>query len=354
MKLIRAFALRVCGLSLKQETHRVYIHSARCDDFAMFKAALMTATLLPSLLFTACLSPHGAQNNAKQNIPTKSWEEVSSDAAASSGIYDEGYEIGTVTERELSEISGITASRVTPDVWWVHNDSGDRARIFAINSSGKLLATFDVLSATNVDWEDIAAGKAPDGRPALYLADIGNNYLDREEMTIYRVREPKLADGVKSGLTETAESFHFRYPDGRHDAEAVFVDPQSERIYVITKTLRESCHVYRFPQAPRAGEHVTLERVTGRHIEAIERLRLVTGAATSPDGTRVVIRTYFSAFEFQRAKNEPFESLFDREPVIVKIPQTRQGEAIAYSADGQSVVTTSEKLPAPLHRMTRK
>lgn len=289
----------------------------------MLKAALMIVTLLSSLLFTACLSPHGAQNNANQNIPTKSWEEISSDAAASSGIYDEGHEIGTVTERELSEISGIAASRRTPDVWWVHNDSGDRARIFAINSSGKLLATFDVPGATNVDWEDMAAGKMPDGRPVLYLADIGNNYLDREEMTIYRVREPKLADGLKSGTTEAAEAFHFRYPDGRHDAEAIFVDPQSERIYVVTKTMRESCHVYRFPQAPRAGEHVTLERVTGRYIEAVERMRLVTGAATSPSGTRVVIRTYFSAFEFQRAKTEPFEGIFNREPVVVKIPQTR-------------------------------
>lgn len=310
-----------------------------------------------TLLLTGCPSLQSSTREASdndKNTPVKSWEEVSAEAGRASGIYDEGRQIGTVYAPELSEISGITPNRAAKDVWWVHNDSGDRARIYAINSSGKLLAKFDVTGATNVDWEDIAGGIGADGRTVLYIGDIGNNYLEREEMTIYRVREPQLTPGVKSGATEPAEAFHFRYPDGRHDAEAFFVDPESGRIYIVTKTMRENCRIYRFPHAPRASEHVTLEIVKGRHIEEVERLRLVTGAAISPDGTRVAVRTYFSAFEWQRTKGEPLENIFDREPVIVKIPQTRQGEAIAYSTDGQSLVTTSEKLPAPLHQMMRK
>jgi hypothetical protein len=322
----------------------------------MPRVTLIVFIAVPLLLLTGCPSPRGSTRDApgQGGVPTKSWEQVSSEAAVGSGLYDEPQQVGTITAPELAEISGLAPGRAARGVWWAHNDSNGKARIYAVSETGQLLARFDVTGATNVDWEDIASAPGADSRPALYIADTGNNGGDRDGHTIYRVREPQLVGGLKSGLTEAAEAFHFRYPDGRHDAEAIFVDPDSRRVYVITKTLREDCRVYRFPHPPRAGEQVTLEPVTGRHVAAVERLRLVTGAAASPDGSRVVVRTYFSAFEFQRARGDGFESLFDREPTAIKLPQTRQGEAIAYSADGQSLVTTSERLPAPLHRMTRK
>jgi hypothetical protein len=341
---------------------------ARCDDRSrMLQLSLtLSALLLHLLLLTGCSSPQGSPHKTAGGengaVPKKSWEEISAEAARGSALYDEAQQVGTITAPELSEVSGLAAGRAARGVWWAHNDSGGAARIYAVSATGQLLARFDVTGATNVDWEDIAGGPGADSRPALYIADTGNNGRDRDEHTIYRVREPQFAPGVKagatsgviSGATEAAEAFHFRYPDGRHDAEAIFVDPGSRRVYVVTKTMREDCRVYRFPHPPRAGESVTLERVTGRHVGAVERLRLVTGAATSPDGSRVAVRTYFSAFEFQRAPGGAFESIFDREPTALKLPQTRQGEAIAYSADGQSLVTTSEKLPAPLYQMRRK
>jgi hypothetical protein len=340
---------------------------ARCDDRSrMLKLPLtVSALVLHLLLLTGCPSPQGSPHKtaggAGQGVPKKSWEEVSAEASRGSALYDEAQQVGTITAPELSEISGLAPGRAARGVWWAHNDSGGKARIYAVSQTGQLLASFDVAGATNVDWEDIAAAPGADSRPALYIADTGNNGRDRDELTIYRVREPQFtpgaragAEGVISGATEAAEAFHFRYPDGRHDAEAIFVDPRSLRVYVVTKTMRENCRVYRFPHPPRAGERVTLEAVTGARVEAVERMRLVTGAATSPDGSRVVVRTYFSAFEFQRAPGGRFESVFDRDPTSLKLPQTRQGEAIAYSADGQSLVTTSEKLPAPLYQMTRK
>ena len=42
--------------------------------------------------------------------------------------------VATVADDRLDEISGIIASRRNPHVWWVHNDSGDTARIFASDS----------------------------------------------------------------------------------------------------------------------------------------------------------------------------------------------------------------------------
>jgi len=67
-----------------------------------------------------------------------------------------------------------------------------------------------------------------------------------------------------------------------------------------------------------------------------------------------VIRTYLAAIELRWAEGRPFEDVFNAEPLLVKMPVERQGEAIAYSPDGKSLVTTSEKLPAPIYQMTRK
>lgn len=39
---------------------------------------------------------------------------------------------GVVECNDIKEASGIVASRVNPGVLWVHNDSGDKARTFAM------------------------------------------------------------------------------------------------------------------------------------------------------------------------------------------------------------------------------
>src|SRR5438045_5677919 len=55
----------------------------------------------------------------------------------------------------LTELSGIAASRAQPGVYYVHNDSGDSPRIFALDRAGTELGQLCLAGATNVDWEDI-------------------------------------------------------------------------------------------------------------------------------------------------------------------------------------------------------
>ncbi|HYE74944.1 MAG TPA: hypothetical protein VEF04_16505, partial [Blastocatellia bacterium] len=184
-----------------------------------------------------CSSLQGSPQSASvnKNVPTKAWEEIANEASNASAFYEDARQIGTITASGLSEISGIAPSYTNPNVYWVHNDSGGKPQIYAVDSSGNHIATFEVSGATNVDWEDIASVSGANSKPVLYIADIGNNFLDREVLIIYRIPEPRISS-TKSGATETVETFYFRYPDGRHDAEAIFVDPDSERIYVVTKT----------------------------------------------------------------------------------------------------------------------
>jgi hypothetical protein len=274
-------------------------------------------------------------------------------AGPPSGPYADAKQIGEITDRALAEISGLAPSRTGKGLWWVHNDSGDQPRLYVINARGKLLARFSVPGARNVDWEDLAAGPGRDGKPALYIADIGDNDRKRDDLTLYRVKEPDLSKGAKDGATENAEAFPFRYPDGRHDAESLIVDPKSGWPYIVTKTFSPPCGVYRFPMPLRAGQRVTLEKVEGRAVESISRLMLATGAAASADGKRIIVRTYFTALEMARAEGATFDSLFNSTPIPVKIASERQGEAISYSADGKSIITTSEKIPAPIHQIKR-
>ncbi len=297
--------------------------------------------------FTACSFSQAQKKDAK----FKPWSEVSGSEA--SAEYDEAKQLGTITDKSLAEISGLTASRFSPGIYWVHNDSGDKARLYAVDAKGKLVAKVDVTGAENKDWEDLASGPGADGKPALYIADTGNNGGARDDLKIYRIREPK-PSGDKKAATETAEEFPFSYPDGNHDCEAIFVDPNNGQIYLVTKTLKSDCAVYRFPWPLKAGQKVVLEKVGGQKIKSIAQLRMVTGGAVSPDGSRVAIRTYFGAFEFQRTKGKAFSTIFDHEPTLIKVPLMSQAEAIAYSADSKSILLTSEKLPAPIYQLTRK
>src|SRR5438105_1945139 len=72
-----------------------------------------------------------------------------------------GVSQGTISFSELTEASGVVASRNNSNVLWTHNDKGDSARIFAIDTQGRKLGVYTLLGATNVDYEDIGLGPGP-------------------------------------------------------------------------------------------------------------------------------------------------------------------------------------------------
>lgn len=267
-----------------------------------------------------------------------------------SELYGEPTQIGVITDPSIAEISGIAPSRTAKGLWWVHNDSGDKARLYVVNSGGKLLGRYTVTGARNRDWEDMAGFTA---QKRLYIADFGDNELKRDDLTLYRVKEPDLSKGISDGATEPAEVFPFRYPDGRHNAEALFVDPKTGRPYIVAKTMSPPGGVYRFPMPLRPNVIVTLEKMTGAAVDRISSLLMVTGAAASPNGDRVVVRTYLGAFEITRVAGGSFETIFKSTPQSIKLPREQQGEAISYTLDGKSLVTTSEKVPAPIFKINR-
>ena len=114
--------------------------------------------------------------------------------------------VGQIQNKEISEMSGIARSVKNPNTYWVHNDSGDSARIFAISKSGATVGDpkgYQIEGAANLDWEDVAV----DG-DTIYIADTGNNLNFRKELTVYSVKD--FAVKGKPGKTTT---YRIAWPD---------------------------------------------------------------------------------------------------------------------------------------------
>jgi hypothetical protein len=191
----------------------------------------------------------------------------------------------TVELRDLPEASGVAASRRTPGVFWAINDSGNPV-IFALDGHGAVRGRVRVTGGSVDDWEDIAVGPCPQGS-CVYLADIGDNNGKRKHITLYRAAEPAPGDPA----TGPVDVIHARYPDGAHDAESLFVTPESD-VFLITKGDPGPVALYRFPRPLESGGTLRLQRIgdpmAGEKVPAKDR---PTGGAASPDGRWVAVRT---------------------------------------------------------------
>jgi hypothetical protein len=252
---------------------------------------------------------------------------------------------GTVASPDLVEASGMAASRTRPGVLWVHNDSRDGARVYAVGSDGSDLGTFDIAGALAFDWEDMAAGPGSDPTESmLYFGDIGDNFSIRAgRITVYRVPEPDPAaiDGVIDG----AIPLEYEYPDGVYNAEALFVADES--IFIVTKD-RDETRVYR---GDATGDGSTVEA-----LELVTRLDLgaeVSGADVSWDDSTIVFRGYTTVWMWHRAPGTQIADALESEPCTAPSPDEVQGESITFLSDG-SYATLSEGSFPDLHVVERR
>ena len=274
--------------------------------------------------------------------------------------YEKPKVVGKIESAEIKESSGIAASKCQPDVFWTHNDSGDDAFLFALDKKGKKLGTWKVTGAKANDWEDIAGIKTPDGECVLYIGDIGNNARVRNELTVYRVKEPRVLPENESSSrknplpTDSAEAVRFVYPDMRHDAETLMVHPASFDIYIVSKRLSGAAAVYKLKNNFDLDKTNKLEKLADLSVPAIPN-GFLTGGDIAPDGRRVVICDYFNAYEIilpEAAKN--FDEIWKETPLTIELGPREQGEAVAYSADGKSIFANSENKKSPLIEVKRK
>lgn len=259
--------------------------------------------------------------------------------------------VGRIEDPDITESSGLAASKLNAGVLWTHNDSGGEPFLYCMSLEGRSCGTWTLDGAKVVDWEDIAIGPGPHaGTDYVYVGDIGDNSRNRDSVTVYRAPEPKVGGGPgRMGLL-AAEVIELRYPDRPHDAETLMVHPASGDLYVVTKELSSRSVVFKAPAPVTSGE--TLEAVGTVRISDFLSDR--TGGDISPDGTHVVLCTYGAAYEIALPQGAPFDDIWEQPLTEIDIGAREQGEAITYSADGDSLFATSEGSRAPLYQIALK
>lgn len=96
-----------------------------------------------------------------------------------------------ILSKTLEETSGLAQRG---EVFWTHNDSGDKARVYAIDTQGQIQKTITVSNGHNFDWEEMAHDK-----DYLYVADIGDNFAQRDELYLYRIAWSDLESAQDGG-----------------------------------------------------------------------------------------------------------------------------------------------------------
>lgn len=268
--------------------------------------------------------------------------------------------IGRITAKDIPESSGIAVSACQNDVMWTHNDSGDDAYIFAIDMTGKLLATYRVENAKNKDWEDIAGFKDGAGKCYIYLGEIGDNDLKREQHSVYRIPEPSVPrDGAATERsnaipTSPAEVVNYAYPDRDHNAETLMVHPKSGEIYVLSKEKSSPSMVFKIKPTFNATEIQTAEKIGEIAVPSVPN-GFLTGGDIAPDGKHVIICDYVLGYELTLpGETGNFDDIWKQTPVVVDLGKRKDGEAVTYNVDGSALIATCEGVGEPIIQIDRK
>jgi hypothetical protein len=257
-------------------------------------------------------------------------------------------ELFRIRDPRIDEASGIAAGRRSPGVVYVHNDSGDSARFFALDErTGATAATIIVPGATSHDWEDIAVAPDATGHSSVWLADIGDNTSERSRIEVYRVDEPVVRPGDRGRRMRAPapDTWLLRYPDGPHNAESFAVTPQGVG-YIVTKSEDGRSRVYRIPPRPDPGHLRPVTFVAAVTFDPGLLGGAATGADFSRDGSLFVVRTYTDAYLW-RVRRGDLAAALHTAPVRFALPLEQQGEGIAF--DGDRLLVDSEGLASAVY-----
>ena len=211
----------------------------------------------------------------------------------------------------IVEASGLV---VRDRLFVTTNDSGDSARVFAVDPATGATVGVTTWSAAPEDVEALA----PAGRHDVWVGDIGDNDNARSSISVTR---------VPVGATDrdvAGETYELVYPDSAVDAESLLTDPRTGRLLVAGKTFFGGS-LYAAPARLRADRPNRLTEVGGV-------LSLATDGAFFPDGRHLVLRDYGRAVVYSYPGLQEIGSL--------DLPEQEQGEAIAVDDEARVYVTS--------------
>ena len=249
--------------------------------------------------------------------------------------------IARVSDERILECSGIAVSRANKNAVWMHNDSGDKPRLFLVGLDGRTKLTLNVDKVKAIDWEDVCTFSL-DNKNWLLVGDIGDNMRNRSKrrpkVRLYLIEEPVLtARSAKVRTVKPARVISFEYEDGPGDCEGIAVDTAARKVLLLSKRVNPlRCRLYSLPLEPKKSKPIA---------KAIAQIPMpiCTGLDLSPDGLQLLMTSPRVGFLVQRARNESWDDAARRAPKPFQLPgQLRQTEAICWDASAQSIFVTSE------------
>ena len=227
----------------------------------------------------------------------------------------------------ISEASGIADSKTNSGHLWVQEDGGNPTQLYLLKHNGSVQKKIYIDGIVNRDWEEMALAGTD-----IYLGEIGDNNEVYSDYAFYKFPEPQSSvDTIKS-----FETFRFTYVDGSHDAEAFFVEQATNNIYIFTKRDAPS-RIYKLT-APLSSSGNNIAQLVGQL-----SYTGVTGAAISPDGKEMIIKTYFALGYYKGQGTETIEATLQKSPILIPYQAEPQGEAVCFSAGNTGYFTLSEK-----------
>ncbi len=268
--------------------------------------------------------------------------------------------VGSLDDTVLPELSGLAVSHLRPGVQWALSDSGNPAELVAIGADLKRLEVTRVEGAINHDWEDLASFEQ-DGRPWLLIADTGDNFSLRSEVSLILVPEP-VSEQVS---VVPARTLRFRYEDGPRDCEAMTVDVPRRRVLLADKG-RHPVGLYELPLdgddksvrvARRLADFPDLVPTSAPRVQTMGG-RNWRGTATamdlSPDGLSLIVLSTLSVSLFQRTADEDWPEALAHPQLEQRLPKLPMFESLAFEAGGDSALAATESRPALFYRWKLK
>lgn len=218
--------------------------------------------------------------------------------------------------RETSGLASLDNQLLT------FNDSGGKAALYSFNFDGTNLKKHKIKGAINRDWEDVAQDSS-----YFYIADTGNNFGYRKDLTIYIVQHDfNLVDSIQ--INYTGQKQFNKRKKHAYDSEALLV--YGDSLILFSKNRKShNTQLYVFPK--KGGKYQLTARKT------FDVNALITGGDYNHKAKRLVLTGYLPDYTQYVFKAENF-SLDQLEQVnLERYPlafENAQVEAIKILEDG--------------------
>ena len=259
----------------------------------------------------------------------------------SSSLFCQDIRIISSLPSNLAENSGVLIGDANNI--WLHNDGGDSAKLYKIDTFGTIQQTITVLNASNSDWEDITF----DDMGNVYIGDFGNNNNSRQNLKIYKIPHP---DSI-TGSSVSAQVINFYYPEQiafppidnekKYDSEAMVYFQNALYIFTKDRTTPHLGYTWMYKIPTDSGSYAA-QLIDSFNTQQISYVFEVTAASLSPDGKKLALLNATNIWLFSDFTGDDFFN-GTRELILLNSFTQKEGldflnDSIAYFTNESSIL----------------